>query len=44
MIGAVGGLLTLLSALVLGVLIWTAYGIYSAQNVAIQNSGEDFAT
>jgi len=37
MIGAVAGLLTLLSALVLGLLIWTAYGVYSSQNVAIQN-------
>ena len=36
MIGAVTGLLTLLSALVLGLLIWTAYGVYSSQNVAIQ--------
>ena len=36
MIGAVVGLLTLLSALVLGLLIWTAYGVYSGQNLAIQ--------
>ena len=36
MIGAVVGLLTLLSALVLGLLIWTAYGVYSGQNAAIQ--------
>jgi hypothetical protein len=36
-IGAVLGLLTLLSALVLGLLIWTAHGVYSAQNSAIQN-------
>ncbi|HEY1943112.1 MAG TPA: hypothetical protein VGH40_13415 [Roseiarcus sp.] len=36
MIGAVVGLLTLLSALVLGLLIWTAHGVYSAQNAAIQ--------
>ena len=36
MVGAVVGLLTLLSALVLGLLIWTAYGVYSGQNVAIQ--------
>jgi hypothetical protein len=35
-IGAVVGLLTLLSALVLGLLIWTAYGVYAGQNVAIQ--------
>ena len=31
MIGAVVGLLTLLSALVLGLLIWTAYGVYAGQ-------------
>ena len=36
MIGAVAGLLTLLSALVLGLLIWTAYGVYSGQNIAVQ--------
>jgi hypothetical protein len=36
MIGAVAGLLTLLSALVLGLLIWTAYGVYAGQNLAIQ--------
>jgi hypothetical protein len=37
MIGAVVGLLTLLSALVLGLLIWTSYGVYAAQNAAVQN-------
>jgi len=36
MIGAVAGLLTLLSALVLGLLIWTAYGVYAGQNMAVQ--------
>lgn len=36
MIGAVSGLLTLLLALVLGLLIWTAYGVYSSQNIAVQ--------
>jgi len=36
MVGAVVGLLTLLSALVLGLLIWTAYGVYAGQNIAIQ--------
>jgi hypothetical protein len=36
MIGAVVGLLSLLSALVLGLLIWTAYGVYSGQNLAVQ--------
>jgi hypothetical protein len=37
MIGAVVGLLTLLSALTMGLLIWTAYGVYATQNAAIQN-------
>ena len=37
MIGAVVGLLTLLCALVTGLLIWTAYGVYAGQNTAIQN-------
>ena len=36
MIGAVSGLLTLLCALVTGLLIWTAYGVYAGQNIAIQ--------
>jgi hypothetical protein len=36
MIGVVVGLLTLLSALTMGLLIWTAYGVYAGQNVAIQ--------
>lgn len=36
MIGAVIGLLTLLSALTMGLLIWTAYGVYAGQNTAIQ--------
>jgi hypothetical protein len=36
MIGAVVGLLTLLSALVLGLLIWTAYGVFAGQNLAVQ--------
>ena len=36
MIGAVAGLLTLLCALVTGLLIWTAYGVYASQNIAIQ--------
>jgi hypothetical protein len=42
MIGAVVGLLTLLSALVLGLLIWTAYGVYSGQNLAIQTLASKF--
>jgi hypothetical protein len=37
MIGAVVGLLTLLSALTMGLLIWTAYAVYAGQNTAIQN-------
>ena len=36
MIGAIAGLLTLLCALVTGLLIWTAYGVYSGQNAQIQ--------
>ena len=36
MVGAIVGLLTLLSALTLGLLIWTAYGVYAGQNVAVQ--------
>ncbi len=36
MIGAVVGLLTLLCALVSGLLIWTAYGVYAGQTAAIQ--------
>jgi hypothetical protein len=37
MISAISGLMTLLSALVTGLLIWTAYGVYSSQNTAVQN-------
>jgi hypothetical protein len=37
MTGAVSGLLTLLTALVLGLLIWTAYGVYSSQVVAVRS-------
>src|SRR5215469_3705663 len=36
MIAAVAGLLTLLCALVTGLLVWTAYGVYSGQNAQIQ--------
>jgi hypothetical protein len=36
MIGSVAGPLTLLSALAMGLLIWTAYGVYAGQNAAIQ--------
>jgi hypothetical protein len=37
MVGAVTGLVTLLLALVLGLLIWTAFGVYSAQKASIQS-------
>jgi hypothetical protein len=37
MTGAVAGLLTLLTALVLGLLIWTAYGVYSSQTAAVRS-------
>ena len=36
MTGAVVGLMTLLVALVLGLLIWTAYGVYSTQKGSVQ--------
>jgi len=36
MVGAVTGLVTLLLALVLGLLIWTAFGVYSTQKASIQ--------
>ena len=39
MIGAIAGLLTLLCALVAGLLIWTAYGVYSGQNLADSGRG-----
>ncbi len=42
MVGAVVGLLTLLSALVLGLLIWTAFGVYSGQNLAVQTLAAKF--
>ena len=37
MIGAVSGLLTLLLALVLGLLIWTAFGVYTSQKGLVQS-------
>ncbi len=37
MVGAVTGLVTLLLALVLGLLIWTAFGVYSNQKASIQS-------
>ncbi len=36
MVGAIVGLLTLLCAVVTGLLIWTSYGVYSGQNTQIQ--------
>jgi Protein of unknown function (DUF4239) len=36
MTGAVVGLMTLLVALVLGLLIWTAYGVFSIQKASVQ--------
>jgi hypothetical protein len=36
MTGAVVGLMTLLVALVLGLLIWTAYGVFSTQKASVQ--------
>jgi hypothetical protein len=36
MVSAVVGLVTLLSALILGLLIWTARGVYAGQNTAVQ--------
>jgi hypothetical protein len=41
MTGAVAGLLTLLTALVLGLLIWTAYGVYSGQSLAVRSLAAD---
>jgi Protein of unknown function (DUF4239) len=40
LIAAVVGLLTLLCALVTGLLIWTAYGVYSGQSAQIQSLAE----
>ena len=37
MIGSVVGTTTLLLALVLGLLIWTAYGVYTAQKAGLQS-------
>src|ERR1700753_1017247 len=36
MIASVVGLLTFLCAVVTGLLVWTAYGVYATQNTAIQ--------
>jgi TM2 domain-containing membrane protein YozV len=42
MTGAVGGLLSLLTALVLGLLIWTAYGVYAGQVAAVRTLATQF--
>jgi hypothetical protein len=39
MIGSIIGLVTLLLALVLGLLIWTTYGVYTSQNTESQSLG-----
>ena len=42
MIGAIGGLLSLLTALVLGLLIWQSYGVYSGQLTAVRTLATQF--
>jgi Protein of unknown function (DUF4239) len=42
MTNAVGGLLSLLTALVLGLLIWTAYGVYASQATAVRSLATQF--
>jgi hypothetical protein len=37
---AVVGLFTVLTTLVLGLMIWTTYGVYSSQNAAVQSFAE----
>ncbi len=39
MIGSIIGLVTLLLALVLGLLVWTSYGVYTNQNAKSQSLG-----
>ena len=39
MIGSIIGLVTLLLALVLGLLVWTSYGVYTNQNAEIAVAG-----
>jgi hypothetical protein len=39
MIGSIVGLVTLLLALVLGLLVWTSYGVYTNQNAESQSLG-----
>ena len=37
--GSIIGLVTLLLALVLGLLVWTSYGVYTNQNAELQSLG-----
>ena len=39
MVGSITGLVILLLALVLGLLVWTSYGVYTTQNVESQSLG-----
>jgi hypothetical protein len=39
MVGSIGGLVTLLLALVLGLLVWASYGVYTNQNTESQSLG-----
>ena len=39
MVGSIIGLVTLLLALVLGLLVWTSYGVYTTQNAESQSLG-----
>ena len=39
MIGSIIGLVSLLLALVLGLLVWTSYGVYTNQNTESQSLG-----
>jgi hypothetical protein len=39
MVGSIGGLVTLLLALVLGLLVWGSYGVYTNQNTESQSLG-----
>jgi hypothetical protein len=39
MVGSIVGLVTLLLALVLGLLVWTSYGVYTTQNAESQSLG-----
>ena len=39
MLGSIIGLVTMLLALVLGLLVWTSYGVYTNQNAELQSLG-----